>query len=255
MAITFGMLGRYGRFSNGMYQICGTIGIAIRSGQSFGFPEWKNYDHLERFGSTEDIDVQKYFVNPLPTVDRSLSYESRFVHWGYSDTFLPVGNWDITGHLQSPKYFNHCMDAVRHYMTMKGEKELKNTCAIHFRAGDYIDDPNAYHPRCRKEYYEQALKYIPKETVLYVFSDDIDEAKRIMPSDREYLFAEEGDYIAQFNIMKSCTHFIISNSSYSAMAATLANQGGKIVVAPKKWFGDCAGISGSDIYEKDWIVI
>jgi len=252
MAITFGMLGRYGRFANGLYQIASTIGIAIRSGQSFGFPEWKNYDHLERFGSSEDIDVQKYFVNPLPSVDRSLSYESRFVHWGYHDTFLPVGNWDITGHLQSPKYFNHCMDAVRHYMTMKDEYPLNNYCAIHWRAGDYLEGgDNVYHPRQTMEYYNKAMSHMPSGTKYLVFSDDLDKAREMF-GDVEYYNA---DYIDSFKKMKSCKYFIISNSSYSAMAATLADQPGKIVVAPKMWFGRVAGITGDAIYQDDWMVI
>ena len=57
--------------------------------------------------------------------------------------------------------------------------------------------------------------------------------------------------------MKSCKHFIISNSSYGAMAAILANQEGKKVISPSgyNWFGDCAGINGNDIMQDDWIQI
>jgi hypothetical protein len=34
----------------------------------------------------------------------------------------------------------------------------------------------------------------------------------------------------------------------------MSEQGG-IVVAPKKWFGQVAGINGDDIYDENWIVI
>lgn len=249
--IIYSQLGYYGRFANALYQIAGTIGIAIKSGQPFGFPKFINHDHKDRFGSTEEIECYKFFENELPQVIDGIYYNPKFIGWGYHEVILPQDNWDISGHLQSPKFFSHCIDTVRFYMTMKGE--VKNDyCAIHYRGGDYIDDPNAYHPRCTKKYYEEAVSRIPESKFL-VFSDDKEAAKMVFDF-IDYEFSE-GDYLEDFKVMKSCKHFICANSSFSAFAATMADQPGKVVVAPKKWFGDVAGINGNDIYESNWIVI
>ena len=55
--MTFSKLGRQGRLANQMFQIAGTIGIAIKSGQKYGFPKWINHDAKDLLGSTEDIEV------------------------------------------------------------------------------------------------------------------------------------------------------------------------------------------------------
>jgi hypothetical protein len=163
---------------------------------------------------------------------------------------MPTGNWNLQGHFQSDKYFGHCIDTVRHYLTMKDEYPLNDYVAVHYRAGDYIDDPNAYHPRCSKEYYQQAMELFPGEKFL-VFSDDIVAAATMFPGAKIYV----ADYLDSFKMMKSCKHFICANSSYSVMAAILANQEGKKVVCPKRWFGDVAGINGDDCYPENAIVI
>lgn len=250
--ITCRSLGYYGRFANQLYQIAGIIGIAVKSGQPYCFPTWRNYDHAERFGSKEDIDLYKHLVNPLPEF-MDVPYQDRGIGWGYHDVTLPMGNWNLSGHFQSPKYFNHCIERVREQLKFKDEPERNNYCAIHWRAGDYDPDPNAYHPRCSNDYYREALAKMPQGTRFLVFSDNLDEARKMFFGiDATY---SEGDYIQDYKLMKSCKHFIIANSSYSSFAATMANQEGKIVVAPKKWFGAVAGITGDDIYEQNWIII
>src|ERR1044071_3780128 len=130
---TFSALGRYGRFANQIFQIAGTIGIARKNDLQPVFPVWRNYDHGERFGSREDINVFEHMVNDLPGISKYLTneqdyfdvvkavYKSKPVEWGYHDVRLAPGNWDISGHLQSSKYFDHCIDEVRHYMKMKQE--------------------------------------------------------------------------------------------------------------------------------------
>jgi hypothetical protein len=135
---------------------------------------------------------------------------------------------------------------------MVNEPHHNDFCAIHVRAGDYIDDPNAYHPRCSKEYYQKAMWLMPANTKYIVFSDDIEFAKERVGIDALYL---SGNYIDDFRLMKRCKHFIIANSSFSAMAAILADHSEKIVVAPERWFGPHVDISAKDIYHQNWIVI
>lgn len=245
--------GGLGRFGNQMFTIAGVIGIAIKSGQPFGFPKWRNYDNA-LFGGTVD-DFSEFFENHLPSSD-GLQFNEYGYFWGYRDIHLPMGNWSINAHLQSGKFFEHCLDTVRHYFRMKDEKKRGDGyVAVHYRAGDYIDDVRAYHPRQQKEYYEKAMSFFPSWTTFVVFTDDQDEAFKIFGHKVQYR-SKECTYIDDFRDMKGFKSFIIANSSFSAMAAHLGEHPEKKVVAPKLWFGEQAnGMDASDIYNKDWIVI
>lgn len=247
--------GGLGRFGNQCYTIAGVIGIAEKSGQPFSFPHWKNYDNA-LFGG-EVTDFEQYFENPLPRMNGE-SFNEYGYFWGYRDIVLS-GNWSINAHLQSPKYFEHCLDKVRHYFKMKDEPEQNDYVAIHYRAGDYIDDPNAYHPRCSKEYYEQAMAMFP-DSKFYLFSDDIDGWFNKMgwteTTKEVYIMGKQRSYLEDFRTMKRCKDFIISNSTFSSFAATIAEHPEKKVICPRKWFGAAAnGLSSEDIYDKNWIII
>ena len=252
--VTYNQLGRYGRFANQLYQIAGTIGIARKNGFDFAFPEWKNYDHAERFGSSEDIDLQKYFENPLP-VYQGPQLPDRFVHWGYNDVKL-TGSCSLSGHMQSAKYFEHCIDEVRWYFRMKDEYPQNDYCAVHVRLGDYDD---RYHPRLDMRYYGRAMEQMPAGTKYLLFSDDRTAAEKMFYNENGFKIAMdtfEGNTMDSFKAMKSCRHFIIGNSSYSAMAAILGEANDKKVIAPSPWFGPkYTDITGNDIYCPDWTVI
>lgn len=242
--------GGLGRFGNQLWTIAGVIGIARANNVDFGFSKWVNKDNALFGGFADTMD--RFFVNKLPIIPDGRIWQEYGYFWGYKDVKLNKGDWSINAHLQSPAFFEHCIDEIRHYFTMVNEPHQNEFCAIHVRAGDYIDDPNAYHPRCLKEYYQEAIKLMPKDTKYIVFSDDIEFAKERLGIDALYL---SGNYIDDFRLMKRCKHFIIANSSFSAMAAILADHPEKIVVAPQRWFGPHVDISAKDIYHQNWIVI
>lgn len=231
-------IGRYGRFANALYQIAAVIGIAREQGFEWELPRFVNWDHKERFGSVEDADVHSYLAHPWQERDPR-PFSERHYPWGYHAVQLPMGNWDLRGHFQDDRYFKRHIDEVRYWLTFKDEPELNDYVAIHYRAGDYIDDPNAYHPRCSREYYQQAMAMFPGRRFL-LFSDDPLMAQALIGCEMQ---VADGNYIEDFALMKSCHSFITANSSYSLMAATLANQPGKKIVCPKRWFGQQAGIT------------
>ncbi len=249
--LTFNELGKYGRLGNQMFQVAGVIGLAVRHGYKYGFPYWRNYDHLERFGSTEDIDIQSYFANPLPFADVNF-YQKYFVEWGYHNLHTLPDNLDIQGHLQSEKYFAHCKDLIRHYFEFKNILPVEipeGAICLHVRRGDY---DNGYHPHQTVDYYTKALNAMP-EAPVFVFSDSPDEAKQFLPS--EFTFVKGNHYMKDLQLMTQCTHFIISNSTLCWWGWWLANKGGK-VVAPLNWFGSkYTSITGKDIYTEEMILI
>lgn len=258
--IYFGKLGRYGRFGNMLFQIASTIGIARANGQSFAFPQFINHDHKERFGSDEDIDLQKYFENELPKITEAEAkgFKEMFIHWGYHQPNLKKGDWNIEGHLQSQKYFAHAMDEVKHYLRMKDEPAPLEWCAIHWRAGDYIEGAESYHPRQIKNYYNAAMKHFSAEQKFLLFSDDPVAFANMwganFPRNIE-IYSDGKNYIDDFKTMKRCKHFICANSSFSLMAAILGVQPEKKIVVPSLWFGKAAGgLSTADIYPP-WSII
>jgi hypothetical protein len=131
---------------------------------------------------------------------------------------------------------------------MKDEPKQNGYIAVHYRAGDYGGD---YHPRMPLEYYQEAMAEFPGGEFLF-FTDDILETKRIFG---DTIRIAGAGYLDDFRLMKRCQHFIIANSSYSAMAAMLGEAPDKRVIAPRPWFGPAAGIDGEDIYSNTWKVI
>lgn len=254
---TMTSIGAYGRFANMLFQVAGVFGVARKNGLQPVFRPLINGDHKERFGSNEDIDLGKYFVNPLPVIPAGIRWTDKPVEWGYQDVRLGTGNWNLSGHFQSFKYFAHCFDEVKWYMRMKDEPPQNDYCAIHVRLGDY---DNAYHPRLDMDYYGKAISQFPAGTRFLVFSDDIDAASKMFADYNPLEWARytfiSGNYIDDFKLMKSCRRFIIGNSSYSAMAAILGEAKDKRVIAPSPWFGPkYTNITGRDIYCDGWTVI
>lgn len=253
--LTFQRLGRIGRFANGLFQIASTIGLATKHGYAYGFPVWKNYDHAERFGSSEDIDLQKYFKNPLPQVD-AIGYRDFPIPWGYHPNIEIPDNVSLSGHMQSEKYFSHCKDVIGHYFTMKQEYPPNEDVAIHVRLGDYDDH---YHPRLKRDYYEKAIRQFPRDTCFKVFSDDPVAAGEMLQG-LGFIHVYTGkDYIQDFKMMKASKHFIIGNSSYSLMAAILGRDREKKIVCPSTWWGPGWGPNHKelckDVYPENSIII
>lgn len=244
--VTFNQLGRYGRAANSFFQIASTIGIARRNNFDFAFPLFINHHHRDAFGSTEDVELYKYFVNPLPLYEGP-ELPDYFVHWGYRDVVLKH-SVSLSGHMQSERFFSHCLDEIRWYFEMVDEPPQNDYVAVHFRAGDYGSD---YHPRMTMDYYGPAMAKFHGAKFL-IFSDDLGAALEMFGDKVEYA---RGNYIEDFKLMKKCRHFIIGNSSYSAFAAILGEAKDKQVIAPRPWFGPAASISGESIYSNGWEVI
>ncbi len=247
--------GGLGRMGNQLFTIAGVIGIAVRSGQSYGFPKWINQDNAIFGLPVQEMD--QFFVNPLPQwVD--VPFQDYGYFWGYRDVVLPTGNWNIDAHMQSDKFFLHCIDRIREQFRMKDEFSPVDGVALHIRFGDYIDHPDAQHPVCSKEYYEQAVALFPDDKIS-VFSDDMEKAMQLLPQDNgKYYFPRtDKGYIQDFKFMKAHKHFITANSSFSSMAAILGEHPEKKVIMPRRWFGSQmpAEFGTEDIYHQNAIVI
>lgn len=259
--------GGLGRFGNNCFTIAGVIGTAVKSNQSYGFLPWIVKDN-ELFGGKADC-INDYLLNPLPPFPEmilaSQGVSGYGYFWGYRDLYLPTGNWTIDAHMQSEKFFSHCMPLIRDTFRFKDEPEQNDYVAIHYRAGDYIDDERAYHPRCSKEYYLEACSKFERYTKFIFFTDKKDfvthndfKGNQWYELFNRYDISEcqSGNYIEDFKLMKRCKHFITANSSFSLFAAILGEHPEKKIVCPKRWFGEQAGdIDTIDIYPSGAIII
>lgn len=260
--ITALQLGRLGRFGNQLFIISGCIGVATQSGQHYGFPKWINHDAKERFSTTEDIEVWKYLQNDLPGIDPDMQFQEYGYFWGYRNIELPSGNWSIDAHMQSDKFFRHCMPLIRYTFRFKDEPDQNDFVAVHYRAGDYQEGDNVFHPRCSQEYYVKAMNQFPEGTKFLIFSDDPDRAFTMLQTQavKYHISVSEGrDYLADFALMKKCKSFITANSSYSVMAAILGEHADKTIICPQRWFGAAWGNGykekAKDIYPAGSIIL
>ena len=113
----------------------------------------------------------------------------------------------------------------------------KNIAVVHVRRKDYLNISE----ELNISYYESALAFLKKtenNIKFDVYTDDIlwckentlfDEARSIKEATNE-------NVINDFIEMTRYKYFIISNSTYSYMAAYLSSCDDKIVISPKPWF-------------------
>jgi hypothetical protein len=169
--------------------------------------------------------------------------------WGFNVVSLERGkHYDIEGHMQSERYFAHCKELIKDLFTLEGEPT--NKIAVHIRMGDYCHS-NDYHPVCGYNYYQQAMDMIGRDNEFLIFSDEPDKAEAMFPN----MEIDRSDTKEALRRMMWCRHFIIANSTFSWWGFWLGWDKNKRVIAPRRWFGDLAGISSKDIYTQNMIVI
>lgn len=158
----------------------------------------------------------------------------------------------LEGYFQSEEYFAAIKDVLRAEFTLKGSEvntgdiTKQESVGIHFRRGDYSEKQNlnALHGTCDISYYEKAVAYMRSklaDPVFYIFSDDIPWVKENFRGEGNFIFIENKGkqaHLHDFEMLKSCRHQVIANSTFSWWAAWLNANAGKIVIAPSKWFNN-----------------
>lgn len=178
----------------------------------------------------------------------------------------------IDGYFQSYKYF----DYLKHQLFQDfqlieplDDSNLEalasilscNSVCIHVRRGDYVslEAANEFHGLCDLSYYTEAITIIHSEIEnphFFVFSDDISWCRsHFNEANISFVNVNNSDNAhLDLNLMKSCKHFIIANSSFSWWGAWLAENENKIVIAPKKWFAE-EDSNIEDRIPSEWLVI
>ena len=131
-----------------------------------------------------------------------------------------------------------------------------NLAAVHVRRRDYLNMSE----ELGITYYQNALGYL-KKTIgdfnFNVFTDDVEWCKNNSLFNEAVSIKEASleNTIDHFIEMTTYKNFIISNSTYSYMAAYLSTEVGKVVVEPKPWFKKLEYIEYDEILNPNWKVI
>lgn len=249
------------RLGNQMLQITAAYTLAKENNDEFLCPKW---------------DYQKYF-KLKHKLYQGEQIENTYKETGFHYNKIPYSpNLSLEGYFQSYKYFTPEIlqelfefdDNVSFSIKISGIEKITNNngldlCSIHVRRGDYLKYPD-HHPLCSEEYYIQAINKMSHERGISNFlvcSDDISWCKDFFGKFGDsctFLFSECDSDMADFSLMRSCEHNIISNSTFSLMAAMLNQNPNKIVISPSKdnWHGAGYGHwNHDDLIPPDWIQI
>ncbi|GAA0798407.1 alpha-1,2-fucosyltransferase [Clostridium sp. AF19-22AC] len=184
----------------------------------------------------------------------------------------------VFGCFQGESNFAPISDIIRQEFEFKTEpneqnkimlRQIESTEAIclHIRRGDYLNPEWRNLQICTFEYYNRAINEIMKRTnnpVFYIFTNthqDIEWIKEnyhftnsVNNKQLRLVYVDLGnpDY-EELRLMKSCRHFIISNSTFSWWAAYLSTALNKVVLVPERW--NLSFENDNSIYLKDWIKI
>jgi len=144
---------------------------------------------------------------------------------------------------------------------------INGRLVVHIRLGDYLKESEF--GVLGVNFYRQALEFFKEENVksVMIFSDDISLARKIYEESIEskinevfgfeveiaWIQSVNGSTLDTFNLMRTGSHFVIGNSSFSWWAARLSEHSHAMVVAPKPWF---RGIkSPANLYPPEWITL
>ncbi len=244
-----------GRLGNKLFIIAAMVGYTLRHTDSFILPKWQYADVFPNIHTTDyPIDV-------------NCRYQEPHFHY-YEIPYHKNYNMSLHGYFQSEKYFAHCREATKYYLSpndsikkLVDEKwkviqkavNTDKTVLVQVRAG--LDYDNDYHGILPMRYFEEAFKQFPDHTFI-MFSDDIEKCKHDFKRNDIY-FVDNTNPIVDMFLSAKCNNAIIPNSSFSWWSAWFIDNEDKKVIAPKAWFGPRGGALNDtkDLYMEDWLIL
>ncbi|TDO77477.1 glycosyl transferase family 11 [Flavobacterium chryseum] len=243
--ITYSKIGKKGHLGNQLFQIASTIGLSVSNNQDFAFLDWK---------------FQEYFKNKLPHLTDFSDFinveEKEYHHHQWN---LESGNYDISGWLQTEKYFDAAL--TKHYFefsdliisrlkNLYAEAFQKRTILLSIRRGDFVNHPDYF--QLSIQYYLNSLKrFFPdwESSNLIILSDDIKYCKFHFSFLKNAFFGDGLSGIEQLCLGSLCDDFIISNSTFSWWTAWLGEKSDSKIIRPLKNFD---GLKSKELNDKDY---
>ena len=262
MTFSFNHLGNHGHLGNQMFQYSFLIGMSIKHNRPLKIPPAEIYGKHYYTELRSNIDAA-FNIKADREITKYPTMNQRFFEFD-EELFNnpPKQNINFIGYFQTEKWFAHCKDQIRTEFTFKDKymevaEEMRKALSgevisLHVRRTDYVDNRN--HEVVGLEYYEEALKLVPQDCKVIIFTDDVEWAKvqPLFPDDRFYVSETDCPY-TDMALMSLCDYHILANSSFSWWGAWLSNS--KKVICPKTWFGPDLSHNTKDVYCEGWIRI
>ncbi len=252
----FPKFGYIGRIGNMLFEFASAFGIASRCGRTLALPEWP----FKEFVYSPHVIPRDQGKYP-EIMEQGFAYCGDFMYHMLNNDYKRL---DISGYLQSERYFSHVIPQIKKFLEWKPEIRAKvvdkyfdqlqgNSVAIHIRRGDYVGNDN--YISLPLEYYISSLRLIPNRDFVFVFSDDIKWCKEHMViMAYKLVFVEGNTDMEDLCLMSLCRNYIIANSSFSWWGAWLGEGSGSIVVHPGAIFkGGMADYDIKDYFPKRWV--
>ena len=194
----------------------------------------------------------KYFLE----ANRKFRQPEKLLHYSYFDGYWQ--SWRYVDSIRNQLVKEFTPNYQLHTKTVCFQEKMKNENSVFIgvRRGDYELDKKHFGV-FGESYYNTAIKIIMKAVtnpVFYIFSNDVNWCKNNLNFEEcKVNYREKEDIIDDFEelqLMLSCKHAIIGNSTFHWWGAWLICNPQKIIVAPKNWFFDNKPI---DIVPPNWI--
>lgn len=270
-----------GGMGNQMFQYAIARAMAIENNTSFSLDKfsfllrrdlgshmtYRNYD-LDIFNICEN------FTQP--------PYEATFIqepHFNYAEgvkkeiasNISANRNVYLDGYWQSFKYFQPQAKQIAQDFTFKNPISQSpqyaeiltringcNAVMLNARRTDYLK--NNFHGVMGVPYFNTAKEIIKSRVSdphFFVFSDDVEWCNKNLSDSNTTIVGHNfagAKFDAYLQLMSSCKHFVIPNSTFAWWSAWLCNNIEKIVIAPRSWFAD-PSIDTNDLIPPSWIRI
>lgn len=224
-------------------------------------------------GSHPSKYFDSIYAQLLPFFDTRV-YEAKYneTTWSYynvnkdicqlfesKNSILLVGYWQSENHFPNMKSelikllnlahpYIHIPSSV--FITYPQLHDLKNTCLIAVRRGDYCKRPEIHYP-CGMTYYNKAMTYFPKDTKYFIVSDDIEWCKSQFKGDI-FTFLDIPNDLTCFYVGMLFPNYIISNSSFYWWITYFSIHPHPTIIAPDKWVREANYMS---IYRSEMVVL
>lgn len=247
-----------GRSGNNLFQIAAAIGYARKYGYEWGVDAGSGVG--EPYSAIHQVfpnlikyplSGTRYHEHPhghCPIHNRSYD----LCHFDYHPIPDIGPNVTLSGFYQSWKYFEGQDEEIKKVFALPHWEEYEDYVSVHVRRGDYLQHAQSF-PPVTIDYLGKALdKFNGKGLYrIIVFSDDIRWCKDNFDSilNTEIIkceFSEGRSERQDLEIMASCRHHIICNSTFSWWGSFLGHNPDRIVISPSckrgNWFGMESGV-------------
>ncbi|STP11596.1 alpha-1,2-fucosyltransferase [Helicobacter cinaedi] len=225
-------------------------------GRDYGPDPFESYAHIvwgER-GVFNDRVMRNYLDN---------SFSPHAFPWGINMSMVYCD--EVCSMLRNDFVLNKPLQ--EHNQALKNRIDsIEESVFLHIRRGDYLQSQGLY-VTLGTTYYQVALEIIKskvKHPHIFIFSNDIDWCEKHLAKyidfsgcDVEFVKGNtEGDAAEEMELMRSCQHAIIANSTFSWWAAYLMKNPNKIVVMSQEYLNDSSQFPVKQfIAPKGWFLV